>query len=263
MSDPIGFGICRLALVSIRLEPSTTAPQTTQLLFGDHYEVLEKSGDKQWLFVRVFLDHTEGWIESLQHHEITAEYFHQINNVNYKIVTDVVSTILYKKSPLSILLGSVVPISNSELFKMEEQFAFNGEAKSLGQRRDLEFLRTIAFKYVNAPYMKGGKSPFGIDEAALVQMVFRIAGFGVPRQLAQQWQRLEPYIESEPPESGCIAFFEDRIHRTHHVGIVLDGDRVVHAFGKVRVDHLMEEGIVNLDTKVITHTWKGYWRVIP
>ncbi len=38
-------------------------------------------------------------------------------------------TVLYKKSPLTIVMGSVVPISNSELFKIEEQFAFNGESK--------------------------------------------------------------------------------------------------------------------------------------
>ena len=74
-------------------------------------------------------------------------------------------------------MGSIVPISGSELFKVEEQFAFNGESKSLGQRRDMEFIRQMARRYVGAPYLAGGKSPFGIDAPGLLHMVFRIAGY--------------------------------------------------------------------------------------
>jgi hypothetical protein len=256
------YGVCRLALVSVRQAPNHKAEQVTQLLFGDHYEVLPQLKDKGWLSVRIHADQCEGWIDVHQHHEITHAYFQQINNANYKIVTDPVTTILYKKNPLTILMGSIVPISNSELFKMEEQFAFNGESKSLGQRRDFEFLRSVAVKYLGVPFQWGGKSPFGIDAPGLVQNIFKITGYNLPRSIDQQKHYGRPVEETEFPLPGDLIFFQNLQEHTDHVGIMLNGDQVIHAWGKVRIDHLMEEGIQNLETKLITHTTSMCRRVM-
>jgi len=153
--DIIDFGVCRLAVVPVRTGPGDTAEQVTQLLFGDHYEVGMVSPDKKWISIRIITDQCAGWIDTGQHHSITAAYLEQINQADFKITMDIASTILYKKNPLTIVMGSIVPISTSELFKMEEQLAFNGVSKSLSQRRDYEFLKTIALKYINAPYQWG------------------------------------------------------------------------------------------------------------
>ena len=142
----IQYGVCRLSIVSVRKDANHLSQQVTQLLFGDHYEVLHEHKDRHWVLIRTYFDKVEGWIESKQHHAITKEYFDQINTSDFKITTDVCATILYKKTPVSIVLGSVVPISQSELFKMEEQFAFNGEAKALGQKREIEFVKTIGVR---------------------------------------------------------------------------------------------------------------------
>ena len=143
----LDYGVCRLAVVPVRSDPMELSGQVTQLLFGDHYEVIAFSPDSQWGRIRIYADQCEGWLELKQHHPISSEYFNQINQTDYKITTDIASPVLYKKLPLTIVMGSVVPISNAELFKIGEQFAFNGEAKSLGQRRDFEFIKTIACKY--------------------------------------------------------------------------------------------------------------------
>ena len=37
------------------------------------------------------------------------------------------------------------------------------ESKGIGQKREFEFLKSIALKYLNAPEQEGGKTPFGID----------------------------------------------------------------------------------------------------
>ena len=109
-----------------------------------------------------------------------------LNHAEFKITTDVTSSILYNKSRQIILMGSMIPISSSELFKMEEQFAFNGEAKNLGQKREYEFLRNMAIKYLNSPYLWGGKSPFGIDCSGFIQMVFKICGYRASKRFRQQ-----------------------------------------------------------------------------
>jgi len=81
-------GICRLTVVPVRNKPSNRSEMVTQLLFGDHYEVLEPSEDQQWLRIKIYFDGYEGWLSSLNHFQISREYFDQINNSDYKICTD-------------------------------------------------------------------------------------------------------------------------------------------------------------------------------
>lgn len=260
--EVLGYGVCRLSLVSVRQNPEEHAPLVTQLLFGDHYEVLSVPDHKEWIFIRVHVDGSQGWLAANQHHGITQEYFDQINHANFKITTDITCSILFKKSPLTILLGSIVPISNSELFKLEEQFAFNGESKSLGQKREVEFLKTIAMKYLNAPYLAGGKSPFGIDVAGFIQMAFKISGFLLPRQLDRQKMEGKKVDTLEHAQPGDVAFFQDHLEKKIHAGILLDDQRIIHVGGRVRIDQLLEEGILQSDTKIYTHTLLEIRRIL-
>jgi len=258
----IEYGVCRQALVPVRIKGDDRAEQVTQLLFGDHYEVLTISDDKKWLRIRIHADQYEGWIDAKQHHIITQEYFEQINFANFKITTDIATGILYKKSALTILMGSIVPISNSELFKVEEQLAFNGESKSLGQKRDVEFLKTMASKYLNAPYQWGGKSPFGIDCSGFVQMVFKISGYALPRDASQQVKAGKPVKNMGESKPGDLAFFHNKENKIVHVGIILDDEKIIHASGQVRIDYFNEEGILHMDTKVYTHQLAEIRRII-
>ncbi len=259
--EPGEFGVCRLSIVPVRALHNHSAEQVTQLLFGDHYEVIEVSADNRWLKIRIYSDQCEGWLDAKQHHLISREYFDQINLTDYKITTDVASTVLYKKSPLTIVMGSIVPISNSELFKIEEQFAFNGESKGLGQRRDPELMINIARKYLSSPFQWGGKSPFGIDASGLVQMAFKISGYSLQRTVKQQSAQGKKmkFTEAVP---GDLAFFSDKGNTITHVGIFLDGGRIIHAYGHVRIDKLTEEGILNPDTKIYSHLLTSVKRVI-
>lgn len=261
--EVLDYGVSRLAVITVRKEPDDRSEQTTQLLFGDHYELLTSSKDHKWAYIKVFADGYEGWIDKKQHHAITREYFDQINHANFKITTDVASGILYKKNPLTILLGSIVPISNSELFKMEEQFAFNGDAKSLGQRRDFDFLKEIAIKYLHAPYQWGGKSPFGIDCSGFTQMVFKISGYLIPRDASQQAQSGSAVCGLADVQPGDLAFFTNDSGQVSHVGLVLEGNKIIHASGQVRMDQLIEEGIVRTEDKVITHPLTSIRRILP
>ena len=212
--------------------------------------------------VRIHADLYEGWINEKQHHSITKEFFEQINHTNYKISTDLTSSLLYKKSPLTILLGSIVPISNSELFKMEEQFAFNGEAKNIGQKREFEFLKNTAIKYINAPYIWGGKSPFGIDCSGFTQMVFKICGYNLFRdawQQGNQGKSVKSYHDAKP---GDLVFFKNSEGRINHVGILVGDDKIIHASGRVRIDHFSQEGIQHTETKTYTHQLSHIRRIL-
>jgi gamma-D-glutamyl-L-lysine dipeptidyl-peptidase len=255
------FGVCRLSAVPVLADPGLTFP-VLQLLFGDAYEVLDRSKDKLWLRIKINFDNTEGWISLHHHHSISPEYFSQIVNADFKITTDIVSNILYKKSPLPILIGSIVPISNSELFKMDEQFAFNGNAKAISQKREGEFVKSIALKYLNAPETTGGKSPFGISAQGLTQMVFKICGYTLPWDFTQQASSGKKVRDPSMAQTGDLAFFKNKSDKIVHAGIVLGENKIIHAFGQVRIDLLNEEGILNSDTKIYTHTLANIRRVV-
>ncbi len=258
----LDFGVCRLSIVPVRADTSDKSEQLSQLLFGDHYEVTGQSKDRKWLRIKINFDQYEGWIDTRQHHTILREYFEYLNRAEFKITTDVTASILYNKSPQIILMGSMIPISSSELFKMEEQFAFNGEAKNLGQKREFEFLKNTAIKYLNAPYLWGGKSPFGIDCSGFAQMVFKICGYRLFRDSGQQANHGKLVKSVDQGKPGDLVFFKDADDKVNHVGILLDDDRIIHASGRVRIDHLNEEGILNLETKIYTHQFAHIRRIL-
>jgi hypothetical protein len=256
------YGVCRLSVVPVRAETSDKAEQVTQLLFGDHYEVLEPANDRRWLKIKINFDQYEGWIDVKQHHAISKEYYEYLNQAEFKITTDVTSSILYNKSRQIILMGSMIPISSSELFKMEEQFAFIGEAKNVGQKREFEFLRTTAIKYLNSPYLWGGKSTFGVDCSGFTQMVFKICGYRLLRDSPQQAVQGKPVSTFSESKPGDLAFFTGNDGKINHVGILLEQDKIMHASGRVRVDPVNEEGILNQETKMYTHQFSSLRRIL-
>ena len=90
--------------------------------------------------------------------------------MDYRICIDLNASILFNKTRVNITIGSILPISSNELFEMEGHLAFDGESKALGQKRDADFVEQIGRKYINTPYLWGGKSPFGIDCSGFTQI---------------------------------------------------------------------------------------------
>ena len=64
---------------------------------------------------------------------------------------------------------------------------------------------------------------------------------------------------------GDLAFFDNEEGEIIHVGILLNANKIIHAAGKVRIDKIDNEGIVDADTGQRTqrlriikrYTWSG------
>lgn len=257
-----GFGIGRLSIIPVRAEGNDRSEIVTQILFGEHYTVLAAHSGKKWIRVRLYYDGYEGWIDARQHTAISEEYFRQINDTDYKICLDETATLLYNKQPMTIVRGSILPIVANELFRMEEQLAFNGESKSLGMRQGEEFILPLAQKYLNAPYLWGGRTPFGIDCSGLTQMVFRIQGWPLSRDASQQAREGQAVSSLDESKAGDLAFFASAEGKITHVGIVMDNARIIHASGRVRIDNLSSEGIREVETGRLTHHLHSIRRIL-
>jgi hypothetical protein len=259
--EKLSRGICRLSIVPVRHNASDKSEMVTQLLFGDHYTVNEISKDKKWFKITIEFDNYQGWIDVKQHTGITEEYFEHLNNTEFKIATDITSTILYKKQLIQIVIGSILPISSYELFEVSEQFAFNGASKNMGQKQGYEYLKQIATSYLNTPYLWGGKTPFGIDCSGFTQQIFKLCGYKLKRDSSQQFLIGEKIDALEDAKPGDLAFFENDNNKINHVGIIMEERGIIHASGFVRKDILDKKGIYNKELSAYTHKLAGIRRI--
>ena len=78
-----------------------------------------------------------------------------------------------------------------------------------GQHLTKEILLKTAFMFLNAPYLWGGKTPFGIDCSGFTQMVYKLCGYKLFRDAKQQATQGEVLSFIEESEPGDLAFFDN------------------------------------------------------
>ena len=123
-------------------------------------------------------------------------------------------------------------------------------------------LEEIALSFLNSPYLWGGKTKFGTDCSGFVQSVFKIYGKILPRDSYQQ-ALVGTEINLEDSKTGDLAFLEKKkIDSITHVGIVISNNRIIHSSGKVRIDNIVNEGILNVDSKKISHELQSVRRIV-
>jgi hypothetical protein len=248
------YGICNLSIVPCRKDPSDASEMVTQLLFGDHFEVLETQGS--WLHIKVAYDGYDCWIDKKQMLPIQQPTFDILNASDIYTCNELVQVVTDKKTGLlfPIVLASTLPnLDDGECLIENQTYSYDGAFIS-GQ---LPFTKNgiveIAMMYLNAPYLWGGKTPFGIDCSGLTQMVYKLNGLKIPRDAYQQAELGETLSFVEEAEPGDLAFFDNAEGRIVHVGIVMENNKIIHASGKVRIDGFDHQGIFNNDKKDYTH----------
>ncbi|MGN0033077.1 MAG: NlpC/P60 family protein [Candidatus Limimorpha sp.] len=231
------FGICTLSAVSVRREPSHESELVTELLFNDIYEVLEKKGE--WFYIKMEYDGYEGWIRSLQHFDIEEDTFRTLASREFVAVNTPIE--IYDSKILTF--GTTIYTSEK---RCVESNSFINNALSL----------------LDVPYRWGGRTVFGIDCSAFVQLCAKTVGVRIPRDASQQVLIGEDVYFLAETQPGDIAFFENEEHRTIHVGILLGNDKIIHASGKVRIDSIDQTGIFNKELGRHTHFLSAIKRII-
>ncbi|NIK91742.1 C40 family peptidase [Mangrovimonas sp. CR14] len=247
------YGICNLGIVPLRLEPSDKTELVSQVLYGEFFKVLEQR--KEWSRIRISYDKYEGWIDNKQYLEILEEDYLKLKS---------------EASILSTDLVEFVQDSNDQLYPIPMGSTLNGlsllnhkhDGHNFQGKKGKEFLLETAFNYLNAPYLWGGKTPFGIDCSGFTQMVYRLNGYSIFRDASQQATQGEALSFIEESEPGDLAFFDNNEGNIVHVGIIMNDNYIIHAHGKVRIDRIDHSGIFNQDLRRHTHKLRVIKKII-
>ena len=252
------FGVCNLSIIPLRIEPSDRSEIVSQILFGEHFEVVEQN--KQWAKIKLQYDNYEGWVDSKQFQNITKLQFDTLSKEPIVLNSDLIEYIITPNNSLMpIPLGSSLSFLNHKDINVDN-FDFEG-TKISGVKPKSNLINT-AFMYLNAPYLWGGKTPFGIDCSGFTQMVYKLNGYHLLRDASQQSLQGEALSFIEESEPGDLAFFDNEEGKIIHVGIIMDDNYIIHASGKVRIDRLDHLGIYNADVNRHTHKLRVIKKII-
>ncbi|MDF0708620.1 NlpC/P60 family protein [Flagellimonas okinawensis] len=248
------YGICPLSIVPIRTIPDDCSEMTSQLLYGEHFKVLESR--KKWSRIRTAYDNFEGWISNQQFTIIPEQVYNDLESLEERqICSDIISHICTSDGMLlPILMGSMI---NPGAIPGHQ---FEGKVDS--GKKTKENLVNTALLYLKAPFLSGGKTPFGIDGSGFAQMVYKINGHSLSRTEEAQSKQGEALSFIEESEPGDLAFFDNNEGVIDHVGIILKDNYIIHVNGHVRIDRIDHTGIFNSDEKLYTHQLRVIKKVI-
>ena len=238
------YGICSLSIVPLRAEPKNTSEQTSQLLYGEFFTVLDLQ--KSWSKVQNESDGYIGWINNKHFKFIEKSIFQKLKSCK-KIYAAELVDFIWKDNDI------LFPTPIGSLVSSAQILGHRFDGKEMTETKSKSNIVTTALHYLNSPYLWGGKSPFGIDCSGFVQCVYQLHGIQLPRDAHLQAGHGEILGFIDESEPGDLAFFDDYEGKITHVGIIMPDYNIIHAFGKVRIDRLDQTGIFNKTLNTHTH----------
>lgn len=221
-----------LPAASLRASPSLEAEQTSELLFGEGFALLDLTGGWAWGYS--LPDHYVGYL--------AAEALGAPIAPTHRVTA---AEAILHSAPDAASGGSAI-LPRGALVMGEEQGEWLATPHGFLPRAALveaddrdDDPAGIAEALVGAPYLWGGRTAKGIDCSGLVQLAWSAAGVPLPRDSDLQFAALGPDRAVDPAAlaRGDLVFFPG------HVGIMTDPETIVHAsrhWGAVKAEPLAD-----------------------
>lgn len=216
----------RLPVVDLKPRPEPDAGTDTQLLRGEDILVFDRRDG--WAFIQSALDDYVGYLPEAAVENGPSDATH---------IVCVPRTFAYpgaelKRPPLAALsMGSRLRVvSEAETRGTRYLLTEGGEALIATHCRPLADSAPadpveVALKFLETPYLWGGRSGFGIDCSGLVQLAHQMSGRSAPRDSDMQRDGFGAVIELSELTRGDLVFWKG------HVGIMEDDETLLHASG--------------------------------
>jgi cell wall-associated NlpC family hydrolase len=247
------YGICRVAVAHVRAEAGDRSEMSSQLLFGDHVEVLEK--EERWWKIKNAYEGYEGWMDFRQLAMIPQDEYLKNNECKDLVPLQIDNTLVAEDgSKYYLSAGSSLPQLQDGFCKLADQkYQLLFSPTQAPEAPEREMIRQTALFFQNVPYLWGGRTIFGLDCSGFVQTVYKINGVKLRRDA---WQQAEDgTLVGFLPEVqlGDLAFFDNEEGRITHVGLMLSPNEIIHSSGKVRIDPIDDQGIYNKELGKYSH----------
>lgn len=211
------------ALAPLRERPSSDAMLLTQALMGERVTIYDRDGEG-FAWGQLNGDGYVGWLPDRALAKPVAAPTHKIIALR---------TFAFPGPSIKLAPADTLPMGAMVTVVREEgAFAVTRDGWYLPRRHvggidemAADFV-AVAERFVDTPYLWGGKSSFGIDCSGLVQVALNAAGTGCPRDSDLQQDglgRILGLAESRELQRGDLIFWKG------HVAIARDADSIVHA----------------------------------
>ncbi len=245
--------ICVYGFMPVRREPSERSEMVTQLLFGETYSIVEKQAN--WCYIKSDFDGYEGWIDAKLYLPMAEGEVDKWREASKWVVPGTFVKLISEPSKESVYIsgGSSIWFNGQDMNSFvianrEYYLAANySSAKKGGSFEE------VARYFIQAPYLWGGRSFYGLDCSGFTQIVYKILGHSIPRDASQQVEMGENVTFVEEAVAGDLAFFDNEEGNITHVGLCLGRGEIIHASGMVRIDKLDHQGIFRTDLKQYSH----------
>lgn len=219
-----------LPAASLRAAPSVDADQTSELLFGEGFALLDLTGGWAWGYC--LADHYVGYLAAEALGAPIAPT-HRVRMIEAMLhnAPDAASG-----GPAVLPRGALVMgEATGEWLATSHGYLPLAALAEVGTEDDDP--ARLAEEMIGTPYVWGGRSAKGIDCSGLVQLAWAAAGVQLPRDSDLQLAALGPDKDVDPArlQRGDVIFFPG------HVGIMADDRNIVHAsrqWMEVRVEPL-------------------------
>jgi hypothetical protein len=234
----------------------------TQLLFGEQFTVLEKT--EKWSHIRIEADGYQCWLDNKQYLSIPVNTFNALSSSPRIHTTELVQVMgTSDGGAFPVLIGSSLPAFSNGVCKIgDHSWKYEGQFTGSEMRTERSGLIETAMLYLDAPYLWGGRSPFGIDCSGFTQMVYLLNGKRILRDASMQASEGVLLSFIEEAETGDLAFFDNPEGQIIHVGIIMNNSRIIHASGRVRIDKFDHHGIFNAESGKYSHNLRMIRKII-
>ena len=245
------YMVCCVPVSAVRKDPSHRSEIVTQQLFGEKSMITDTAPDG-WARIQMKYDGYEGWVQISHLTALDEEYYLRVDK---DLAGEWVNEIMFNGHPMMVPMGSSLgAFRNGTAFWRRNSVQYKGKPWNPEEVEiSPKLIKQIAYKYLNTSYLWGGKSVFGIDCSGYSQMVFKFLNIALPRDSSVQATQGITVNFLQEAKCGDLAFFDNEEGKITHVGILLNDHEIIHASGKVRLDKIDTEGILNLDNKTRTH----------
>ena len=205
-------------------ETSATARQTTQALLGERLAAFETTSE--WVWGQLQRD---GYVGYISRASVSAELTNPTHRVAVPLTFSYPQPDIKSQVPVTLPMNARLEIveSGEKFSKLSSgRYVFSRHLKPLHEAGP-DFV-AVAERFLDVPYLWGGKTAQGLDCSGLVQTALEACGISAPRDTDMQEAQLgrqQMINDLDALRRGDLVFWKG------HVGIMADSKTLLHANG--------------------------------